>query len=167
MKLFFSFVFFISVFFVSNLYAQSILKAGTQVPVKLTLDASSQGRVTPTAIVAEDILTPEGILAIRRGTSVEVFYYIEKARPLGEPGKLTLGFETTRTVNKMRVPLECNNMVRTGRERQALAIGLGVGGGCLITPLFLCLLIKGTDACIPAGTIFSDVYVAENISITE
>ena len=157
--------FFVSALFVSNLSAQSVLKAGTQVPVKLTLDASSKGKEPPTAIVAEDVLTSDGVLAIKKGTSVEVFYYAENARPLGEPGKLTLGFETTRTVNNMRIPLECNNTVRNGKERQGLAIGLGVGGGCLITPLFLCLLIKGTNACIPANTVFSDVYVRENVVI--
>lgn len=61
--------------------------------------------------------------------------------------------------------LYCNPIVRYGKAREGLAIGLGVGGGILMAPLVLCLLIKGTNAYIPAGTVFSDVYVSEDVAI--
>lgn len=161
----FLFVFTVSAFFVSNLSAQSVLKAGTQVPVKLTIDASSKGTKTPIAIVAEDIFTSDSTLAIKCDAPVETFYHYNSAEALGEPGKLTLWFESTRTKNSMKVALDCNPIVRKGKNREGLAIGLGAGLGSLVWPCLLCLLIKGKNACIPAGTVISNVFVAEDVSI--
>ena len=151
-------------FFVSNLSAQSVLKAGTQVPVKLTLDASSKEKESPTAVVAEDVLTSDGVLAIKRGTSVSLYFNGDRARAMGAPGYFTLRFETTRTINNLKVALDCENIERKGKDKHGLSIGLG-SAGLLIWPLLPCYLIKGKNVTIPANTVFSDVFVAEDVTI--
>lgn len=163
-KIILFFVFTVSVFYGSNLYAQSVLKAGTQVPVKLTLDASSKVKEGPTAIVAEDVLASDGVLAIKRGTSVSLYYNSDRARACGAPGYFTLRFETTRTVKNLKVTLDCENIERKGNDRHGLSIGLGTAG-FFIWPLLPCYLIKGKNVCIPAGTVISDVFVAEDITL--
>ena len=157
----------ILVFLASNLYAESVLKIGTQVPVQLTLDASSKKMSEPpTAIVAEDILTDDGKLAIKRGTSVSLYFGGDRARAMGAPGFFTLRFEATRTVKNMRVNLDCENIVRKGKDKHGLSIGLGTTG-FLIWPLLPCYLIKGKNVEIPAGTTFYNVFVAEDVVIPD
>lgn len=160
-----TFILVFSLFFVSNLSAQSVLKAGTQVPVKLTLDADSKIKEPPTAIVAEDVFSSDGTIAIKHGTSVQLYYDNDRARACGAPGYFTLRFETTRAVNNMKVALDCDNIVRRGKDKHGLSIGLGLGLGSFVWPCLACLLIKGQNVCIPAGTVIPDVYVAEDVSI--
>ena len=150
--------------FASSLHAQSILKAGTQVTVKLTTDAKSKDMVTPIAKVAEDVFTQDGTLAIKRGTPVQIYHSADRARACGEPGHITLRFETTRTVNNMKVALDCNNFNREGRNKHVLSIGLGCVG-FVFPPLILCLLIKGQNVTIPLGTEFTDIYTSEDVEI--
>ncbi len=150
--------------FASIISAHSILKAGTQVPVELTSDASSKVKDGPTAIVAEDIFTSDGVLAIKRGTSVQLYYESDKARACGGPGHFTLRFETTRTVNNMKVALDCNNIKREGKNKHGVAVGLGCVG-YICPPFLLFLLIRGQNVCIPSGTQIADVYVAEDVEI--
>ncbi len=54
----------------------------------------------------------------------------------------------------------------SGKDREGLAIGLGVGGGIVVFPVgFFCLCIKGEDAYIPSNTILSNIVIDDNYRV--
>lgn len=167
MKKLYYFTFIISLFlFASNVFATEILKKGTVIPIKLKNEASSKQKEQPNVVVAEDVLTSNGVLAIKAGTSVGFYWKSDRARACGHPGTLSIRFETTRSVNGMKVPLDMNTINKEGKDRHGLSIGLGTAG-IVIWPLLPCYLIRGKNTSISEGTVFNDAYVAEDVVIEE
>lgn len=144
--------------------AQSVLRKGTKVPVKLVTELNTKVRETPKAVVAEDVLASDGKVAVKQGTPVGLYYDSDRARACGAPGRFALRFESTLSVNKIKVPLDCNSIQQEGKDRNALAICLGYPG-VIIWPLLPCLLIKGHNIVLPEGTTFDSVFVEEDVAI--
>lgn len=151
----------------NNMFATGILKKGTVIPVRLKSEASSREKEAPEVVVAEDVLTANGVLAVKAGTKVECYYRSDRARACGHPGTLSLRFETTQSVNGMKVTLDANTINKEGKDKHGVSIGLGAGLGCVVWPAALFLLIKGKNINIPAGAVYNDAYVAEDVIIEE
>jgi hypothetical protein len=53
-----------------------------------------------------------------------------------------------------------------GRDREVLAIGLGVGAGIVAFPFGLfCFCIKGEEAYLPGNSIISNVVIDDNYEV--
>lgn len=140
------------------------LTRGTQVPVRLTSDATSKSATTPTAIVEKDVVARDGHLLIKQGTPVEVQLERQKARGCGRPGSLVLKMVATQSVDGQRIALE-GSQEEEGVNKKGQAIGLGVGLGIFIWPCLFILCKKGGEATIPSNTTFSNVSVAFDYTI--
>jgi len=103
-------------------------------------------------------VTIDGVIAIKAGTPAEGEVAIsEKPAWLGESGKLGITVRSTRAVDGQRVPLRAN-LTREGKEKQGLAVVLGV------LLCFLFLFMKGENVQFVAGSEVK-TYVETNLRI--
>lgn len=147
-----------------NIFAGIPLTRGTQVPVRLTNDATSKTKSTPTAIVEKDVVSKDGHVLIKQGTPVEMQFKSTKARGCGRPGSLELKVVSTQSIDGQRISLE-GVQEEEGQNKKGQTIGLGVGLGVFIWPCLFILCKKGGEAVIPANTTFSNVSVAFDYTI--
>lgn len=125
------------------------------VPVQVTRWLSSAGEALESdtvAAVLADVFVGDSVV-IAAGTPVQCNVNRGSARALGEEGRLTLEFVRTMDVQGRSVRLQRSVSV-SGKDREILAVGLGLGLGCISIVGFLALLIKGTEAEIATGTVF-------------
>ena len=133
------------------------------VPVQVTRWLSSAGEALESdtvAAVLADVFVGDSVV-IAAGTPVQCNINRSRARALGEEGRLTLDFVRTTDVQGRSVRLQRSISV-SGRDREILAVGLGLGLGCISIVGFLALLIKGTEAEINPGTI---IYVSALLNV--
>jgi len=147
-----------------TLFAGVPLTRGTQVPVRLTSDATSKSATVPTAVVEKDVMSRDGNLLIKQGTPVEVQLTRQKARGCGRPGSLVLKMVSTQSVDGQRIALE-GDQEKEGTDKKGITIGLGVGLGVFLWPCLFILFKKGGEAKIPSNTTFSNISVAFDYTI--
>lgn len=130
-----------------SLAEQLILENGTTIPLKL-VDNISSGTFNEgdqvNFVVEEDIKIGE-IVLIKEGTRAAGYISELTSRGrIGKPGHITINFDHIKSVNGKKIPLT-GQLIRKGNDKLVLTVALGI---CL-TPLFL--LMRGTDATLPAG----------------
>lgn len=149
-----------------SVFAGVPLRRGTVVYVKTQSDVSSKsGSNTLTAVVDSDVKASDGTVVISRGTPVTANVEVTKARGVGKPGKIAIKSMTTNTVDGQNVLLY-GSVNEEGQIKKGKALGLGIGLFCFLGPIFLsCLAIKGGQAMIPAGTVFTQFSTADEYQI--
>lgn len=143
------------------------LRSGQEVRVRLLTAVSSSKNLqaTPTAIVDSNITDSEGNILISRGTNVELLVDAQHRKGLGKAGFIKLDCLKTTAVDGQPIYL-MGGVAASGKDREGLAIGLGVGGGIVVFPVgFFCLCIKGEDAYIPSNTILSNIVIDDNYRV--
>lgn len=143
------------------------ITSGQLVRVRLcsAVDSNPKLQATPTAIIDENVTDSEGNILIKRGTNVELNVETTKHKGVGKPGYIKIDCMSTTAVDGQRIFL-MGGMQASGKERDGLAIGLGVGAGIVVFPFGLfCLCIKGEDAHIPSNTILQNIVIDDNYTI--
>lgn len=143
------------------------LISGHPIPVRLISEVVSDKHVhtTPSAIVDANITDKDGNILIRRGSNVKLNVETMHHKGLGKPGTIAIHCMTTTAVDGQTIYL-MGGIAASGRDREELALGLGIGGGIVVFPVgFFCLCIKGEDAHIPSNTMLTNVVVDDNYSI--
>ena len=140
------------------------LTKGTEVIIKTSgvITSNSIGNIT--ALVDQDVYSNDGSILIKSGTPVVINASIEKNGATGKPGKITLSGATTTAVDGKSIVLNCG-LEEKGQGKGGLAWGLGIGTGVFTLIGFLFLLIKGSKAEIPAGTIIPNTFVSADYDI--
>ena len=145
-----------------------LLRDGSEVKVKLKNGINSRSSKNGEALkaeVAEDVVVKQRVL-IKEGTKVNGYVTgVERAKRLGQEGRINLVVSSTRTVDDQKAPLRALQSSR-GESTTTSTMVLSL----LVSPLFS--LRKGKDTSIPAGTIFSaflaeDLYIVSGIEALE
>lgn len=147
----------ISLFALINLFVcpfsmaeQLILENGTTIPLKLVdsiTSASFNEGDQVNFIVEEDIKIGETIL-IKEGTRAAGYISELTSRGrIGKAGEFTVKLDNVKSVNGKKVPIS-GQLLRKGKDKLVLSVALGV---CLAPVGLLFLLMRGTDATLPAG----------------
>jgi hypothetical protein len=161
-------LFFVALLSISAVSAQQPnITNGQAGRVRLCSDVSSGAKfqTTPTAIIDANVTDSEGNILISRGTNVELNVSTVEHKGLGKPGEIRIDCLSTTAVDGQRIFL-MGGMQSVGKEREGLAIGLGVGGGIVVFPFgFFCLCIKGEDAYIPSNTVLPNIVIDDNYTI--
>lgn len=142
------------------------LKRGTTLSVRLMSSASSKGKTTPTAVVDNDVYSPDGKLLIKRGESVALQVNKQKARGCGKAGYVSVTCVSTTAADGQNISL--NGVIeQEGQKKLGLALGLGIGLGLTVLPFvgFAFLAIKGGQATIDANTLIPNVTVMGDYNI--
>lgn len=116
---------------------------------------------TPVVEVDTDIFDRANRLVIKKGTPVKVNLWVQAPKRLGLPGNINITFLETTNIDGLPIPLE-GSMKLTGDNKRPKVMGVGIGTGLFITPMFLYLLKKGGHVMIPAGSKSIVPRVAEN-----
>ena len=143
------------------------LLSGQQIPVRLLNSVESNGRLqmVPSGIVDANIYDNNGNIVIQRGAPVTLSVDTQRARGVGKAGRVTVNCITTMAVDGQSIYLR-GGLTASGKNREVLAIGLGVGGGIVVFPFGLFLLcIKGEEAYIPNNTVMTNIVVDDNYEI--
>ena len=143
------------------------LTAGQPIPVRILSSVSSDNRLQslPMAIVDSNITDSEGNVLISRGTNVVINTEVTRRKGVGKPGYIKIDCLTTTAVDGQTIYL-MGGTSACGRDREALAIGLGVGAGIVAFPWGLfCLCIKGEEAYLPGNSVLSNVVVDDNYEV--
>lgn len=143
------------------------LISGQRIAVRLmtSVDSENRMRTAPTAIVDANVVDEQGNILIRRGTNVVINTNTQHRKGLGKPGYVKVDCLTTTAVDGQTIYL-MGGLETAGKNREALAVGLGIGGGIVAFPFGLFLLcIKGEEAYIQGNTIIANVVVDDNYTI--
>lgn len=143
------------------------LKSGQQIPVRIMSSVSSDNHMQslPMAIVDANITDSNGNILISRGTHVVLNTERVRRKGVGKAGYIQIDCLTTTAVDGQTIYL-MGGIGACGRDREALAIGLGVGAGIVAFPFGLfCLCIKGEEAYIPGNSVISGVVIDDNYTI--
>jgi hypothetical protein len=142
------------------------LARGTTVNIKTQSEITSDTSGDIVAVVEDNVYADDGkTIVIEEGTRVILSASIKQNGALGKAGSITISSATTTAIDGKTIALTAN-LDATGKSKSGLAWGLGIGLGCLSLFGFLCLLIKGGSAQIPAGTYISGVAVDRNYNIS-
>lgn len=137
------------------------IKSGTPINIELVQTLNSQ-QVTAGQIIdfriKSDVTSPEGIILIKSGELLQgTIVSSEKAKFLGQQGKLGIQVSTVKAIDGQQVQLS-GNISAQGQDKTIEAVGIGA---LLFWPA---LFIKGKEAEIPAGSVFT-TSVAQTIVI--
>ena len=149
-----------------SMFASIPLDRGTALSIRITSQISSKSKVTPTAIVENDVKDRDSVILIKRGTPVQLQIDKKKAKGCGKAGYVQVKCVSTSAVDGQSIALE-GSMDAEGDNKKGLAIGLGVGLGLTVLPGigFAFLAIKGEQAVIPANTVIPNVFVMNDYTI--
>jgi hypothetical protein len=137
-----------------------ILQEGTEIEIKLIEELNSQNaRVgDPVRLRVNENIYINNDLVIREGTKVKASVTVaEKRGMLGKAGKIDFSLNSVSSINNREIPLRAVKNTE-GKNRQ---VGV-IAGTLLLSPLFL--LMKGKDASIEAGKIFT-AFVDDDIQL--
>jgi hypothetical protein len=137
-----------------------ILQEGTELEIKLIEELNSQhARVgDPVRLRVNENIYVNNVLVIREGTKVKASVTVaEKRGMLGKAGKIDFSLNSVSSINNREIPLRAVKNTE-GKNRQ---VGV-IAGTLLLSPLFL--LMKGKDASIEAGKIFT-AFVDDDIQL--
>lgn len=143
------------------------LKSGQQIPVRIMSSVSSDGHIKsmPMAIVDANITDGQGHVLISRGTNVIINTETIRRKGMGRPGYIQIDCLTTSAVDGQTIYL-MGGVSANGRNREALAICLGVGAGIVAFPFGLfCFCIKGEEAYIPGNYVIANVVIDDNYNV--
>ena len=142
------------------------LTTGQPIRVRLvsTID-TDQIQTIPSAIVDANVTDKDGNVIISRGTNVELSVDMRSPRGLGRGGYIKVECLSTTAVDGQKIFL-MGGLQSSGKDREELAIGLGVGAGIVAFPFGLfCLCIKGEEAYVAGTTVITNVVVDDNYTI--
>ncbi|MGN0236322.1 MAG: hypothetical protein ACI4BD_08485 [Paludibacteraceae bacterium] len=144
-----------------------LLKRGTPVYIKLTDDIrSTDSNPHAMAIVALDVVSPEGKVLIPCLTPVNMNVEVERGKTKGRPGYIRLTAMNTTAVDGKTIPLYGSHSLE-GEDRKTLAYSLGFGTGFIPFPGigFAFLAIKGEDVVLKKNTQLYSIIVANDCLI--
>ena len=144
-------------------FAQSTLKSGSNVTLRFVEELKGNS-IGANVVVANDVKVGDKII-VSAGTPVQTQVTGTKRRGCGRAGVLNVAFISTRATDGTLVNLMEGRILREGKNKKGLAIGLGVGLGVFAWPFLGCLAIKGGDAIIPEGTLTTNVLTANEVTI--
>lgn len=127
--------------------SEVILENGTRVRLKLADKVSSglnrEGDEI-NFIVAEDIKMGDLVLIQEGARATGIISELISRGRVGKAGKLTINLDYAKAVNGKKVPLNYT-FIKKGEDKMVLSVAISF----ILTPL--CLLLRGTDATLPAG----------------
>lgn len=144
--------------------SQIVVRAGTNVPLVLdnavTSNASARVGQMVAFRVASDV-TVNGKVVIARGTAAKAqISAVEPPKAIGRPGTVEVKVVSVSAVDGTEIYLNNNTLQQEGKNKMGLSIGLGV------LVCLLCLIIKGGQAQIPAGTTCNAFVLGDtNVSV--
>ncbi len=148
-----------------SIFASAPLTRGTIVYIRTMSEVSSKTSETMDAIVDADVKSADGTVAIKKGTRVNVVLHAQKAKGVGKPGLIEIKSLSTTSVDGQTIYL-AGSVKEQGQSKRGQALGLGLGLGlCLFLPCLAILAKKGSEAVIPAGTIYNQFSVADEYQI--
>lgn len=149
-----------------SVFASAPLGRGTSLSVRVMSDVTSQQEDNPSAMVENDVKSPDGKAVIKHGTPVQIQVTRQKAKGVGKGGQVTVKCISTTAVDSQTIALEGSTSAE-GNDKKGLAIGLGVGLGLTVLPFvgFAFLAIKGEKATVESNTIIPQVFVMNDYTI--
>jgi len=126
-----------------------ILENGTKIRLKLVDKVSSglnQEGDEVNFTVTEDVRLGDLILIKEGARATGIISELISRDRVGKPGKLTINLDYAKAVNGKKVPLN-GTINKTGEDKVFLSVGLTV----LLVVLPFGLLLRGSDATLPAG----------------
>lgn len=130
-----------------------ILESGTKIRLKLADNISSKvnNEGDNVNFIVSDDVKVDDVVVIKEGTRVPglISELIPRGR-IGKAGKLSLTLDEVKAINGKKIPLT-GSVSKKGDDKTTLTLGLGVGLGIFMPIALLFLLMKGTDAQLPAG----------------
>ncbi len=154
-----------------GVYAQTsepvILKRGTNVPVHLTSDASSNKKNQVTAVVTANVIdksTKEVLIA--QGTPIQLSVERQKAKGMGKGGSIKVQAVSTTAIDGTTVMLTGNASKEGDDTNAALITGLVTGLTVLPVVGFAFFALKGEQAQFQSGYVITNVIVADDHNVS-
>jgi hypothetical protein len=133
----------VSVFLATGVYNAQGLTATKAVMVSTnqTINQTNYANAGQSFFVTSDVYEGQELI-VAKGTPVNTQIIYEPRKPAGTPGVLTLNFLST-IDTKGNIVLLNGSFTATGKDKLGHVLGVGIGVGIFIAPMFLYILKPG------------------------
>jgi len=133
-------------------FAGSVLRDGSAITVRSLDNLNSQEGATTGFVVEKDVMDNNGQVVIEAGAPVVVDIKLEKNKPVGRPGAITITLVSVQSKNGQVIGLRGGQTISPESSKgKVLGISLGLGL-TIVWPMIFYLFKKGDAAFMPAGT---------------
>jgi len=148
----------------SSVIAQSSLPYGTPVQVTVNSYTCSENNDLTTGHVTHDVKGKDGRIVIEQGAYVRIDTERESRKGVGRAGWVVLNFRSAAAVDGQEILLSGSKRFEGVSERKK-TMGVGIGVGLIIWPMFAYLAKQGGPAEIEANTVIDGIVVSGNYEI--